>query len=77
MFENKRFEIVITSDDSLVNYNIPENQLLPFGNLYSADSFNINNKSGKRGSNSRPSVWETDALPAELFPLNFYQTYTF
>ncbi len=26
-------------------------------------------KSGKRGSNSRPSVWETDALPAELFPL--------
>jgi hypothetical protein len=27
------------------------------------------NKSGKRDSNPRPSVWETDALPAELFPL--------
>jgi hypothetical protein len=26
--------------------------------------------SGKRDSNPRPSVWETDALPAELFPLN-------
>ncbi len=26
-------------------------------------------KSGKRDSNPRPSVWETDALPAELFPL--------
>ena len=25
-------------------------------------------KSGKRDSNPRPSVWETDALPAELFP---------
>ena len=27
--------------------------------------------SGKRDSNPRPSVWETDALPAELFPLTF------
>ncbi len=25
--------------------------------------------SEKRGSNPRPSVWETDALPAELFSL--------
>ena len=25
--------------------------------------------SGKRDSNPRPSVWETDALPTELFPL--------
>ncbi len=25
-------------------------------------------KSGKRDSNPRPSVWETDALPAELLP---------
>ncbi len=24
--------------------------------------------SGKRGSNSRPSAWEADALPTELFP---------
>jgi hypothetical protein len=27
--------------------------------------------SGKRDSNPRPSVWETDALPTELFPLKF------
>ena len=29
--------------------------------------------SGKRGSNSRPSAWEADALPTELLPqlLNF------
>ena len=25
-------------------------------------------KSGKRGSNSRPSAWEADALPTELLP---------
>src|SRR5262249_12824813 len=25
--------------------------------------------SGKRGSNPRPSAWEADALPTELFPL--------
>ena len=25
-------------------------------------------KSGKRGSNPRPSAWEADALPTELFP---------
>ena len=24
--------------------------------------------SGKRGSNSRPSAWEADALPTELLP---------
>ena len=24
--------------------------------------------SGKRGSNSRPSAWQADALPTELFP---------
>ena len=24
--------------------------------------------SGKRGSNPRPSAWEADALPTELFP---------
>jgi hypothetical protein len=27
------------------------------------------NESGKRGSNSRPSAWEADALPTELLPL--------
>ena len=38
LFENHRFEIVITSDrDDLINYNIPEKQLSSFGNLYSAD----------------------------------------
>ena len=26
-------------------------------------------KSGKRGSNSRPSAWKADALPTELLPL--------
>jgi hypothetical protein len=25
-------------------------------------------KSGKRDSNPRPSAWEADALPTELFP---------
>jgi hypothetical protein len=39
LFENNRFEIIITSeDDSLVDYNEPKGKLLPFGNLYSADS---------------------------------------
>jgi hypothetical protein len=29
-------------------------------------------KSGKRDSNPRPSAWEADALPTELFPqLNY------
>lgn len=37
-FENERFEIVITSDDNrLVNYNVPHDSLLRFGNYYSAD----------------------------------------
>ena len=27
--------------------------------------------SGKRDSNSRPSAWEADALPTELFPQYF------
>ena len=26
--------------------------------------------SGKRESNPRPSAWEADALPTELFPLD-------
>ena len=29
----------------------------------------IDNWSGKRDSNPRPSAWEADALPTELFPL--------
>ena len=29
--------------------------------------------SGKRGSNPRPSAWEADALPTELFPLMVLQ----
>src|SRR6218665_698864 len=33
----------------------------------SEDAFLI--MSGKRGSNSRPSAWEADALPTELLPL--------
>ena len=30
-------------------------------------------KSGKRGSNSRPSAWEADALPTELLPHKRYK----
>ncbi len=30
--------------------------------------------SGKRGSNSRPSAWEADALPTELLPQGFRVT---
>jgi len=38
-FENNRFDIVITTDrDDLIDYNIPKEKLLPFGNYYSADS---------------------------------------
>lgn len=37
-------------------------------------SHRIRNQSGKRGSNPRPSAWEANALPAELFPHNPIQT---
>ncbi len=36
-FENNRFEIVITSDDDLVDYDLPKDSLFTFGNYYSAD----------------------------------------
>ena len=36
-FENERFEIIITSLDNLVNYNLPRDSLAQFGNYYSAD----------------------------------------
>jgi len=37
-FENNRFSIVITSDNTdLVDYGVHESELLPFGNYYSAD----------------------------------------
>ncbi len=37
-FENERFEIVVTSDDSdLVNYHLPSDSLFQFDNFYSAD----------------------------------------
>jgi hypothetical protein len=37
-FENERFSIVITSDDtSLVNYDLPKDSLDLFGNFYSAE----------------------------------------
>jgi hypothetical protein len=40
LFENHRFDIIITSDDNdLVDYSKSKEELLPFGNLYSADSF--------------------------------------
>jgi hypothetical protein len=34
-------------------------------------------KSGKRGSNPRPSAWEADALPAELLPLIYRIIFVF
>lgn len=37
-FENNRFEIVVTTaQENLVDYEKPEDELLPFGNYYSAD----------------------------------------
>ena len=37
-FENERFEIVITTENSeLVNYDLPNDSLDNFGNYYSAD----------------------------------------
>ncbi len=35
----------------------------------------ISNMSGKRGSNSRPSAWEADALPTELLPHVFFPAF--
>ncbi|RYZ97255.1 MAG: hypothetical protein EOP47_22115 [Sphingobacteriaceae bacterium] len=37
-FENNRFEIVITSDDQLIDYKESGNKHFPFGNFYSADT---------------------------------------
>ncbi len=37
--------------------------------IYKLKVANIFLKSGKRGSNPRPSAWEADALPTELLPL--------
>ncbi len=37
------------------------------GATFTCNSF-ILNKSGKRGSNPRPSAWEANALPTELLP---------
>lgn len=36
-FENKRFQIVISSDDELINYDLPIDSLGSNGNYYSAD----------------------------------------
>lgn len=37
-FENNRFELVFTTGrDDLVNYDVPKDSLLQFGNYYSAD----------------------------------------
>ncbi|MET3732630.1 hypothetical protein [Moheibacter stercoris] len=36
-FENHRFEIVITSDEDLVDYDVPNDSLSTFGEYYSAD----------------------------------------
>ena len=36
-FENERFQIVISSDDELINYDLPIDSLGQNGNYYSAD----------------------------------------
>jgi hypothetical protein len=36
-FENNRFEIVLTSDDDLVDYNVKKDSLYTFGNYYSVE----------------------------------------
>lgn len=36
-FENERFQIVISSDNKLINYDLSNNSLGPNGNYYSAD----------------------------------------
>ena len=36
-FENERFQVVISSDTDLINYELPNDSLGPNGNYYSAD----------------------------------------
>jgi len=36
-FENERFQIVVSSDDEIVNYSLPDDSLGAHGNYYSAD----------------------------------------
>lgn len=43
-FEKERFEIVITSDNDLVDYDVPKDSLQPFGNFYSADNYKYQQK---------------------------------
>lgn len=37
-FENNRFEIILTSDRDVVNYDVPKDRLFQFGSLYSTDN---------------------------------------
>jgi hypothetical protein len=43
-FENERFQIVISSDDELINYDLPIDSLAPNGNYYSADFGKFNDE---------------------------------
>lgn len=43
-FENERFQIVISSDDELINYDLPIDSLESNGNYYSADFDKYNNE---------------------------------
>ena len=45
----------------------PRRAILPARSLVQKEGW-----SGRRGSNSRPSAWEADALPAELLPLGSF-----
>jgi hypothetical protein len=46
-FENERFQIVITSDDEIVNYDLPNDSLGSHGNYYSADFDKYGNEKEK------------------------------
>lgn len=39
-FENNRFQIVVTSENGLVDYSKSKKDLMPFGEFYSADTQN-------------------------------------
>jgi hypothetical protein len=43
-FENERFQTVISSDDELINYDLPIDSFAPNGNYYSADFDKFNDE---------------------------------
>ena len=59
----------ITKKLNQLNQGIPDNKTCLNKEKFLIKSGTFMNWSGKRDSNSRPSRWQRDALPAELFPL--------